>query len=211
MWSRGTLLTEGARPSADFAGPIPSTIGGANATAAMGNLGLGMSIAGAVQSMVGNYYAAKQQKQNLQFQAQMSQINARMAETQAQSILDAGQKQVGQLTLQAGKVKSAARASMAANGIALNEGSAAEIEASTDLMKETDALTISANAVRAAGAARTQSVNASNQGLLQGSTASSISAGSAAMSSLMTGAGQVAAGWYKDRKAAALSSALGLD
>lgn len=211
MWNRGTLLTEGVRPAADFAGPMPGSIGGAGSTAAMGNLGVGMSIAGAVQSMVGTYYASKSQQQTLRFQAEMSKINARAAENQAQSILAAGQKQIGQVTLRAGKVKFAQRASMAANGIALNDGSAAEVEATTDLMKETDALTINANAVYAASAARTQSVNLSNQSLLQGTAASSISPGTNAMTSLMTSAGTVASGWYQNQRSAAIAKQLGVE
>ena len=165
----------------------------------MSNIGAGLQVAGVIQGMVGGFYAAKNQAASLKFQSDMSAINARMAEKSAQSILDQGQRQVGQLTMRAGQLKSSQRAAMAANGVDLGEGSAAEIQASTDIMKDMDALMISANAIRSASAARTQSVNASNQSLLQRTTANSISPFSAAGSSLLSGATSVASTWFKDR------------
>lgn len=109
---------------------------------------------------------ARSAASNLDLQSKMAEINARQAEESAQYYMWAGEQQIGQLTLRAGKIKSAQRASQAARGIVAGVGSAAEEIATTDLMKETDAITININAVRASNAARTQKVNFENQSML---------------------------------------------
>lgn len=161
-----------------------------------GALGPMMMIFGAINGMVGSYFGAKSQKSNLEFQADMAAINARMAETQAQSILRAGEKAQGQIGLRAGKVMGSQRASQAARGIVAGEGSAAEEIATTQLMKETDMLTINANAVQQAWAARMQGVNSSNQAPMANATASGISPFASAATSLISSGSQVAPQWY---------------
>ena len=91
----------------------------------------------------------------------------------------------------------------AAAGIQGGVGSAAEVVASIDLAKETDQLAITKNAVRAASAARTGRVAQMNQAMLSGvsavnlrSSASSMSAGLAAGTSLLGSAGAVSRNWY---------------
>lgn len=186
--------------------------GNASKTAGlMNNAGLAMSIAGALQAGIGAFYSAQNVKDQLEFQAEMNAINARMAERTAQSILLAGQKEQGRISLKAGKVKGAQRASQAARGIALGEGNAAEEIATTDLMKEMDMYTINANAVRQAWAARTQSVNAANESLLQGVSAQGISPYMAAGTSLMNSGASVAASWYQRRGMNRLAAALGVE
>jgi len=108
------------------------------------------------------------------FQSGISAINARNAENTAQYILQSGQREVAKLTLRAGKIKSGQTASMAARGIALGEGSAAEVIATTDFMKESDALTINANSVRASAAQRIQAANFEAQSRLLGVNAENL-------------------------------------
>ena len=183
-----------------------------------------MAVVGAVQSGIGAYYSAQSAKDNLQFQSEMSSINARMseinarqAERTAQSILYAGEKAQGQVSLRAGKVKGAQRASQGARGIVAGEGNAAEEIATTDLMKETDMLTINANATRSAWAARmagvnaqTQSINASNEALLRGVSAAGISPFMSAGTSLLNSGAAVATSWYSMQRANRLADALGV-
>jgi hypothetical protein len=108
------------------------------------------------------------------FQSGISAMNARNAENNAQYILQSGQKEIAKLTLRAGKIKSAQTASMAARGLALGEGSTAEVIATTDFMKESDALTINANSVRASAAQRIQAANLEAQARMQGVAAESL-------------------------------------
>lgn len=172
----------------------------------LGSTAMTLQLGGAISSIAGSFYSAQAQRDNLRFQADMASINARIAEQSAQSALDAGNRQVGALTLKAGQLKSGQRAAMAANGVDLGQGSAAEVLASTDLMKEIDVNTLTANAVRSAWGYRTQGVNYQNQALLARSAASSISPMASAATSLLSSAGSVASNWYALDKAGALDT-----
>lgn len=94
-----------------------------------------------------------------EFNASNQEFNARLMEFGAQQELQKGAADVAKLTLQAGQVKSSQRASMAANGIDIGQGSAAEVQASTDVMKQIDVNTLTANAIRSAFGYRQQAVN----------------------------------------------------
>lgn len=96
-----------------------------------------------------------------------AKVNAQIAEMGAQSVLAQGQQQVASLTLRAGQMKSTQRAAMAANGIDLGVGNAAEVQASTDIMKEIDKNQIEENALRTAWGYRTQAVAAQIEGNTQ--------------------------------------------
>lgn len=176
----------------------------------MGQVGVGMAIMGAIQSGIGTFYAAKSAKNQLKSQAmtfdyqkQMSALNARAMEDTAQQIMRAGEQDIGRLTLRAGQVKGSARAAQAARGGQIGTGSNAEELASLELMKQTDALTINSNTVRAAWAARTQAQNYEAQAAMAGvsafgarSAASQISPFSQAGTNLMSSGGNVASAWY---------------
>lgn len=161
-------------------------------------------VGGAITSGIGSYYSAAAQKTALNAQAGLADTNARIAELGAQSAMNQGQQQIAALTLKAGQIKSSQKASMAANGINLGEGSAAEVQASTDIMKEIDKNTLEANAVRSAWGYRTNAVSSQNEALMKRASASSIDPSSAATSSLLGGAGQVASSWYKFKKEGAI-------
>ena len=153
-------------------------------------------IGGAATSAIGSYFGAATQKAVLNGQASVADSNARISELGAQSALMQGQQQVGALTLRAGQLKSSQRTAMAANGVDLGAGNAAELQASTDIMKEIDANTLTANAVRSAWGYRTQAMNFKNEALTRRASAGAISPGMAAASSLLGSAGSVASSWY---------------
>lgn len=165
-------------------------------------------LTGMATSAIGSYFSAGAQKATLQGQADIADINAQIAELGAQQELLKGQRQVGAITLKAGQLKASQRAAMAANGIDLGVGSAAEIQASTDLMKEIDANTLTANAVRDAWGFRTQAVNFQNEALMKRAGAAGISPGMAAGTSLLGSAGTVASNWYNLNKSGALKGTI---
>lgn len=165
-------------------------------------------IGGGVTSAIGNYYSSATQKINLQGAAGIADTNARIAELGAQSALYQGQQQVGALTMRAGQIKSSQRAAMAANGIDLGVGNAAEVQASTDIMKEIDANTLTSNAVRSAWGYRTQAVNYQNEAITKRGAAGSISPGGSAFSSMLGSAGSVAGPWYSLNKSGALKGTM---
>lgn len=209
-----TTLTNWFSPSASTMSPET-----AQKMGAMGNM---MAITGAINGIIGTYYSSKTQqyqfesaKLSYELQKDMSEINARMAESQAQAILLSGENQKAMVTMRAGKIKGAQRASQAARGIAMGEGSAAEEIATTDLMKEIDSMTINYNSTRAAIAARTQKVNYETSAAMAGVSASAAGGaasqvspvGNAAMS-LIGGATTIAQSWYNNYRQNQLYSQL---
>ncbi|HRD87248.1 MAG TPA: hypothetical protein PK752_03165 [Accumulibacter sp.] len=181
----------------------------------IGSLSLIGQAGGAITSAIGSKFEAASKKSSLNAQAglantsaRIAETNARIAELGAQTALQQGESQVAKLTLQAGNLKASQRTTMAANGIDIGQGSAAELQASTDIMKEIDANTLTANAIRHAFGyqtqatnARTQGVNARNAALAQQAAASGISPGMAGATSLLGSATKVAASWYGMNKA----------
>ena len=156
----------------------------------------GAQVAGTAISASGAYHSAKVQKTSLETQARMADINARIAEMGAQSAMQQGKQQVAALTHQAGQLKGRQRTTLAANGVDLGVGNAAEIQASTDIMKTIDASNLKMNALRTAFGHRTQGMNATNEANMARANAQGISPGGAAASTLLGGATQVAANWY---------------
>ena len=164
---------------------------------ALSIFGAAAGVIGAISSAYGAYSSARSTKSSLKYQAAMSALNAEQAEKTAQSILQAGEQAQSQVALRAGKVKASQKVSQAARGVQIGVGSAAEEIATTDLMKEADMFTINANATRQAWAARMQATNYANESLMQGTSAESVSPGSAAFSSLLTSAAAVSPQWYR--------------
>lgn len=228
-------------PRTSFLTPL-----GADQMSALGNQ---FGVIGAIVGAIGSVGAARAANSTRKFQYQMGQINAqaqkqtltyqssvaalnaeharfvgdtnaRIAELAAQSALYQGERQSGALTLQAGQLKSRQRASMAANGVDLGVGNAAEVQASTDIMKEVDRATIEANAVRQAWGYRLQATEMQNESAQRavnyqaqaaaGQVAARNTYGpqrgvdsspwAAAGSSLLTSAGTLAKQWYQTGK-----------
>lgn len=164
--------------------------------------------AGGVASAVGSYASASAQRASLGTQAAIAGINARIAELGAQSVLNQGKQQVAQSTLKYGALKGGQRAALAANGVDLGAGSAAELQASTDIMKEIDTSTIRANAVRSAWGYRTQGVNYQSDALMKQAQADGLSPGMSAVTSLIGSAGSVSSSWYKMNQDGALKGTM---
>ncbi len=96
----------------------------------------------------------------------IGESNAEVDELNAQDALRTGQRQEQGVRLGAAQLKSTQRANLAANGIALDEGSAVHILTSTDYMRDVDVETIQSTAYRAAAGFRVQAVNDRIQGMI---------------------------------------------
>jgi len=142
-------------------------------------------------------YEAKSKASSMRFQADMANINASMAEEDAVSILEAGQQQKFQLTMRAGMEMAKQLTRQGARGIRIGAGSAAETQASLDLVKEIDAYNIDTNAMRQAQARRMQAVNLRNQGLLGRVSASNIESMAPRSGSLLGSAGRVGSEFFR--------------
>lgn len=184
-----------------------------NSAKVVSKLGLFTAVMGSITSAIGNFYAAKtaqyQQKSaasSYQFQSDMAAINARSAENDAQSILEAGKSEIANYTMRAGQEKAVTTASTASRGVVLGVGSARDVSASQDLVKDIDVMTINSNATRAAWAARTRSTNYSNQSLLDRTSsanamrsAGSISPFASLSTSLLGSASMIGTQWLAGR------------
>lgn len=158
-------------------------------------LALGAQGAGAVASIVGSYYSARSQKDALGLQADLE-------EYQAQNALVQGEREMQRSRLSTAQLKSTQRASMAANGVDLSQGSAAQVLTSTDTLGEIDAQTIEHNALLNAWGYRSDA-------RMKRASASAISPGMSAATSLLGSAGQVASSWYAMSKAGAFDTTTG--
>lgn len=125
----------------------------------------------------------------LQSQANIARINADTMERKYQATLNNAESQIVRQTMQAGRVKHSQRAALAANGIAVATGSAAEQQASTDLIKEMDSNALARNALSDAWGYRWQALNYNNQAMA--AEASKQSAKAAYWSSLLGSASQI--------------------
>ena len=185
--------------------PSFSGLSGGGGMQALGAGSLILGLGGMLSSTIGSFFSADAKKYELKTQAIIADTNARIAELGAQTALNQGQQEIGNLTLKAGQLKSTQRVSMAANGIDLGEGNAAEVLASTEIMKEVDKNTLQANAVRSAWGYRMQGTNFQNEALTARNTSDAISPWATGFTSLLGGAGKVADRWYSLNKEGALN------
>lgn len=174
--------------------------------AALAKIAMATQAAGAATSAVGSYYSAKGQKSALNFKAGIADLNARVAEQNAQQSFEQGQQQIAAQTLKAGQLKGAQRAALAANGVDLGVGSAAEILDSTDMMKDVDLDTMRASVAKAAWGHRTQATGFQNEALLLRASANGISPTGAGINSLLGSAANMAASYYGMSKSGAMKS-----
>lgn len=163
----------------------------------MGSMAMmGMQVVGAV----GQASAARQQSKDNQAayesQAAVSRNNAMIAEWQARDALQRGARSEQQQRLKTASLKGSQRARLAANGVALDEGSALNILDDTDYMGEQDALTIRDNTAKEAWAHRNQASGYTSDSSMLSARAGAEDPNGAMFGSLLTGAGQVASSWY---------------
>lgn len=148
---------------------------------------LGLSAAGTAFSAIGamNQASAAQQ---------VARNNAKVAEMQAQDAERRGEREAMELQRRVAATKSAQRVSLAAKGLDLTYGTAADLQDQTDFFGQSDVATTRMNARKEAWARRGQSANFQAEAL---SSRPWLAGGS----TLLAGAGQVADKWYTYRGA----------
>lgn len=157
---------------------------------------LALQVAGLGTSASASYWNARSQKSALNYQANIADLNAQLSELGAESALSTGQQQAGKISMQAGQVLGRQRAVLAGNGVDLGTGSAAEMQASTSILKQIDMNTVQANAVRNAWGYREQGLDFRTQAAMGRASAAGMSPALGAATTLLGGAGQVASNWY---------------
>lgn len=159
-----------------------------------------MGVAAGV-SAYGSYQSSKANKAAIAYQSGVTANNAQIAEWQAQDALQRGATAEQQQRLKTAQLKGSQRARLAANGVALDTGSALNILEDTDYMGEQDALAVGNNARREAWAYRNQAAGLSSDATMLRSRSDAESPGLAGFSSLLTSTGSVASSWYRTSKA----------
>lgn len=109
---------------------------------------ISLTIAATTIAAAGSVMGGIQAKQQANYQAQIAQRNAGLAEQSAKDALDRGQVAEQQQYRRTAQLSGAQRAAMAANGIDPDSGSGAAIQLDTASLGAQDAQTIRENAMR---------------------------------------------------------------
>lgn len=153
-------------------------------------------IGGAAFSVIGAYQSSKAKKNAYATQSAVDANNAQYAELQAQDAIERGNNTADNVRIRGAQLKSTQRATMAARGIALDEGSPLNILNDTEYMTEHDALTAKDNAAKEAWALRIQGKNYNANASLLADRADAENPFMNAAGSLLTSGGTVADRWY---------------
>ena len=186
-----------ARPGATITANA-SGAGAGGGAGMLGNLGIGASIGQAIGAAVGAFITANATSYVLEKQAEINRLNQGRMQLGYESALRAGESQISKVTREAGAVKAKQKTAMAANGVSLGQGSAAEITASTEINKKLDVKNIQANALANSWGYSTQATQYGMQASLQqmGAGYQSATAVSQTISSGLESIGTVADRWY---------------
>jgi hypothetical protein len=148
----------------------------ASITSAAGSLSSGISSIGAA------YGQSKAYEIQAQFQSNMNKMNAEVADLQAEDAIDRGKKAVGDHKKAVKGLIGEERANLAAQGIALDSGSALDVQTTTATLGALDELTIKNNAAREAFGYREASITGNSA-----ASFASIMGKEQAQSTLLTG------------------------
>lgn len=181
------LATAATTAGAVGAGATVAGVAGATATTAglsvMQALALGASVGGTVLSASSAYQQGQVAKQT-------AANNAQMAEVAAQDAQRRGEEEATAVQRKGAALKSAQRVSLAAKGLDLGYGTAADLQDQTDFFTQSDVATTRANAAREAW-----NIRARGQQALATGKADSLNAMYQAGGSLLSGAGMVSDKW----------------
>ncbi|HKY80277.1 MAG TPA: hypothetical protein VJM09_02255 [Sphingobium sp.] len=107
-----------------------------------------LAIIGTAVSAIGTGVTAVQAYSQQKYQQKVAEQNAKLEDAAARDALDRGKQQVQQQQRELSKEMGAQRASMAANGIDVAFGSAADFRGDTAMLGQEDAQTIRENNIR---------------------------------------------------------------
>lgn len=139
-------------------------------------------------------FSAKAAYDQGQVAKQVGRNNATMAEYAAQDAQRRGEEEAAAIQRKGAALKSAQRVSLAAKGLDLGYGTAADLQDQTDFFTQSDAATARTNASREAWSIRSRG----QQALFEGKAAAR-NANLQAAGSLLTSAGQVSSKWTQFR------------
>lgn len=154
---------------------------------------------GLATQIVGQVKQSQSQKQQAKQQAAVDENNSQFDSWLAGDAIARGRIEENASRQRTAQLKGTQRATLGARGIDLTVGSAEDILSDTDYMGEIDALTIRQNAEREAYGYSRQAAGLAGSADNLRSTAGAISPATAGLSTLLTGAGQVASAYYQSK------------
>lgn len=170
-------------------------MGGSMMAATAANVG----IVGSVISAAGQIEQGKAQQEAGEYSATVQENNAKVSDWKAKDAIDRGIMEERVHLQKATKLKGRQRTVLAAQGIVLDSGSAADIIEDTDLLSDYDAQIIDANAQREAYDHKVAASNQRAQADMDRTAGENAYRASQfnAMSSLLSGASSTADRWYR--------------
>jgi hypothetical protein len=171
--------------------------------AAVGYVALAASVASAAVSAYSSYEQGQSQKAAMAYQAQVAKNNQDIADQYAQMELAKGRQLEETKRLATAQQEGAIRAAAGASGLDPNAGSPVRLQEDTARVGEEDALTIRANAARAAYGYKVQGMNYAAQAQLDemGSQDAARAGSLGAFSSILSGASSVGDKWARYKAA----------
>lgn len=127
---------------------------------------LALSAFNTFTGFLGGQAEAKAAARRGRYEQQIYEMNATVAEWQAADAIARGREAEGRQRQETRGLVGAQRTSLAAQGIDIESGSAADVQADTEYLGELDRLTIRNNAARAAWGFQVDAVNLRQQGRL---------------------------------------------
>lgn len=156
-------------------------------------------------SAANSLYGAFAQHRAGRLQKQLMQYNARIADYQAQDALERGVVAETRSRTSTKRTIGAQRAFLASQGVEINDGSAADVQANTAYLGELDALTIRNNAAREAWGYKAQAVDYARKGEVAG-----FSGDAAATQTLITGSSRLLLAKYGFGRSAFATDPIGI-
>jgi len=151
--------------------------------------GMALQVAGLAFSAFSSFQQAQGQKEAANYQAAVARNNAQVSQWQAQDAIRRGEEEESRQRLRTAQLKGTQRVGLAASGVDISEGSAANIQADTDWMGEQDALTIRDNANRESWGYSNQGRQLESDSQAYKAKAKSINPAAAAFGTLAAGSG----------------------
>ena len=187
----GLLASAGTFGGLAAAGSVAGLAGATAGTAGVMSATQALSLAATLGSTA---MSAGSMYQQGQVAEQVARNNAKMAEYAAQDAQKRGEEEAMQVQRKGAALKSAQRVSLAAKGLDLSYGTAADLQDQTDFFTQSDVATTRTNAGREAW-----NLRARGQAQLQQGRADALNSMYQAGGTLLGGAGQVADRWYSYR------------
>lgn len=122
--------------------------------------GIGMAIA----SLVGGVAESEAQADQGRYQEHMFNVNAKLAEDQAADAVKRGDQEANQVAQKVKQVRGSQRVAYAAQGIDVNSGVAAEVQADTEALGAIDMVKIREGAWREAWGYKVEAINSRSKG-----------------------------------------------